>query len=132
MKIMLLRVFCLSLAAGSALGFVRAEDIGIAPKTVMSVTVTPSAGATVIEASTNLVDWEDVTMLFPSDGTATYLDTQSTNYNYRFYRLRSIVSAANNLVTVSTLADLRTLSAISGNADVTVRGYYAPGDGGGG
>src|SRR6266498_1875834 len=74
----------------------------VAPATPMSLTIAPSAGAVVIEASTNLVDWTDVTMLFPSDGAGLFLDTQSTNYGFRFYRIRSILSAANNLVTVNT------------------------------
>ena len=128
----LFKVLCLSVLIGASFSLARAQDgsVTVAPRTVMAVTVAPSAGAVVIEASTNLVDWTDVTMLFPSDAAGLFLDTQSTNYNYRFYRMRSIVSAANNLVTVNTLADLRTLSAISGNADVTLRGYYAAGDGG--
>src|SRR5438445_9317450 len=116
----LIKALCLSFLAGISFSLVRAEEVSssatVAPVAPMAVTVAPSAGAVVIEASTNLVDWADVTMLFPSDGAGLYLDTQSTNYNYRFYRMRSIVSAANNLVTVDTLADMRTLSAISGYA----------------
>src|SRR6266516_1976806 len=107
----LLMMLCLSLLAGTSFSRMRADEASatIAPRTAMAVTVAPSAGAVVIEASTNLVDWTDVTMLFPNDGTGLFLDTQSTNYNYRFYRMRSIVSAANNLVTVNSLADLRAL-----------------------
>src|ERR1043166_3057781 len=130
----LIKAFCVALVAGNTLSLGRAEDgsTPVSPTAVMSVAVAPSAGAVVIEASTNLVDWTDVTMLFPSDGTGVFLDTQSTNYSFRFYRMRSIVSAANSLVTVSSFSDLRALSSVGGNADVTVRGYYSPGDGGGG
>jgi hypothetical protein len=130
----LIKAFCVALVAANSLILARAEDgsTTVSPTTVMSVAVAPSAGAVVIEASTNLVDWTDVTMLFPSDGTGVFLDTQSTNYSFRFYRMRSIVSAANSLVTVSSFSDLRALSSVGGNADVTVRGYYSPGDGGGG
>ena len=134
----LFKVLCLSFLAGSAPSLVRADEAPtsspatVAPTTPMSVTIPPTAGAVVIEASTNLVDWLDVTMLFPDSGSGLFIDTQSTNHAYRFYRMRTIVSAANNLVTVGALADLRALSAVSGNADVTVRGYYAAGDGGGG
>src|SRR5438128_606669 len=132
----LIKALCLSLLAGISFSLVRAEEVSssasVAPGAPMSVTVAPTAGAVVIEASTNLVDWADVTMLFPDGGSGLFIDTQSTNLPYRFYRMRTIVSAANNHVTVGTLADLRALTAVSGNADVTVRGYYAAGDGGGG
>jgi hypothetical protein len=97
---------------------------------VMSVVGTQ--GAMIVEASTNLTDWADVTMLFPNSGPGIFIDTEATNYSFRFYRVRTILSAANNHITVNSVGDLRMLSAVSGNADVTVRGYHAAGDGGGG
>jgi len=132
----LIKALCLSFLAGIGFSLVRAEEVSssatVAPVAPMSVTVAPTAGAVVIEASTNLVDWADVTMLFPDGGSGLFLGTQSTNLPYRFYRMQTIVSAANNHVAVGALADLRALTAVSGNADVAVRGYYAAGDGGGG
>jgi len=123
----LIKALCLSLLAGSSSSLVRAEEVSssasVAPGAPMSVTVAPTPGAVVIEASTNLVDWADVTMLFPDGGSGLFIDTQSTNLPYRFYRMRTVVSAANNHVTVGTLADLRALTAVSGNADVAVLGY---------
>src|SRR6266851_9507767 len=53
----LLNALCVSLLAGTSSSFGRADDgsASIAPRTMMAVTVAPSAGAVVIEASTNLV-----------------------------------------------------------------------------
>jgi hypothetical protein len=131
------RAVCLSLAVGSWLNVLRAQNGSPvtttgAPATLMAVTVAPTVGAVVVEASTNLVDWTDVTTLLPNDGTGISIDTQSTNYPYRFYRVRSVVTAANNLVLVNSMSDLRALTAVTSNADVTLRGYYTAGDGGGG
>ena len=107
----------------------RAED-GSSPGSLPSLSVTNGSpatmsvtgtqGAMVIEASTNLTDWTDVTMLFPNSGPGIFIDTEATNYSYRFYRVRTIISAANNIVTVNSVGDLRMLSAVSGNADIGV------------
>src|SRR5207249_6328227 len=79
----LIKALCLSFLAGISFSLVRAEEVSssasVAPGAPMSVTVAPTAGAVVIEASTNLVDWADVTMLFPDGGSGLFIDTQSTN-----------------------------------------------------
>ncbi len=108
------------------------QSLTASNSTLTTMSVVGTQGAMVIEASTNLTDWMDVTMLFPNNGTGIFIDTESTNYSSRFYRVRTIMSAANNMITVNSIADLRMLSAVSGNADIGVRGFSAFGDGGGG
>jgi len=98
----------------------------------VTVAVTGTQGAMIVEASTNFVDWTDVSVLFPNNGQGIFLDTESKNYGLRFFRIRNVVSAKNNTITVNSVHDLRLLTAATGTADMVVRGYGAAGDGGGG
>jgi len=43
-----------------------------------------------LDASTNLVDWTPVATLTNSLGTVSYVDSDATNFNQRFYRARQI------------------------------------------
>ncbi len=41
----------------------------------------------IVQASTNLVDWATIAVLVNTNGTVSFVDSDSANYNQRFYRV---------------------------------------------
>lgn len=55
----------------------------------VSGTVTGFVGPAALEASTNLITWSKIASLTLTNNTATFVDSAATNFQVRFYRVRS-------------------------------------------
>ena len=85
-----------------------------------------------IQASTNLAEWTSLGLLAPQNGAGSFADTQWKHYPSRFYRLRQGGYSSPVDLSVDTLEELTSITGVESGALVEMRGYAAPGDGGGG
>jgi hypothetical protein len=72
-------------------------SVGVVQPFTLAVTTNTSNGSWIyqlagqsanytVQASTNLFDWSNIAILANTNGTVNFIDQNSTNYSYRFYR----------------------------------------------
>ena len=85
-----------------------------------------------IESSANSTDWASVGLTSCSNGIARFTDSAPFEAPVRLYRLRVFSEGIAPEASPSSISKLRRRVAQSADETVTVKGYYKPGDEGGG
>jgi uncharacterized delta-60 repeat protein len=71
---------------GGAAAQIRFTSVSLAP---LRLTITAEAGKSyILEASTDLINWQDIAMSTAGSGTLEFTDPNADSFNMRFYRVR--------------------------------------------